>query len=294
MKRVLALGFFDGVHIGHGKLLLRAAGQAGERGISACALTFAQHPLSVVKGRPVPLLCGEAERELFIKELYGVPEVSALPFDRAMMRMPWRDFIQDILIGRMGAAHVVAGHDFTFGHRGEGTPALLEAALAEKGIGCDILPPERIRGIRVSSTYIRGLVAGGDMEQAAEFLGHAYRFSGKVAKGSGLGRQLGFPTANIPLPPERQWMPWGVYATRVLWKGGAYPSVTNVGLRPTIGAADAPAVESTLLDFSENLYGGQISVLFDRFLRPERRFPSAEALREQIRRDVASAQGTEG
>lgn len=286
MKRVLALGFFDGVHVGHEKLLSRAAERAAGLGAAACALTFAQHPLSVVKGRPVPLLCGEKERESLIKTRCHVPEVVALPFDKALMRMSWRSFIEDILIEQMDACHVVAGYDFTFGYKGEGTPELLSAALAERQVGCDIIPPKRIRGIRVSSTYIRGLIAEGDMEQALEFLGHPYRLSGLVQRGNGLGRQFGFPTVNIPLPPERQWPAWGVYATRVVWNGREYPAVTNVGRRPTVEPGCVPTVESTLLDFSGDLYGEPVEVLFERFLRPERKFSSLEALQEQIAKDI--------
>ncbi len=289
MDRVLALGFFDGVHIGHGQLFKRAAALAKRLGCRACALTYDPHPQTLVTGRPVPLLCSTDERAALIRMLYKIPEVIIDPFDAETARVPWREYFETVLLRRLHAVHVVAGHDFTFGRGGEGTPALLSDICREKGVGCDILPPKRIGGIRVSSTYIRGLVAEGDMEKAARFLGHTYRLSGIVAEGRSIGRRLGFPTANLPLPPERQSPAWGVYATRVGWNGRAYPAVTYVGFRPTMSESSAPTVESTLLDFDGNLYGQTIDVDFVSFLRAERRFETTEALAEQVKKDMETA-----
>lgn len=294
MDRVIALGFFDGVHIGHGQLFKRAAHRAARLGLRACALTYDAHPQALVKGRPIPLLCSTEERAALIRTHYRISEVIIDPFTEETAHIPWREYIDEVLIKRLHAAHVVAGYDFTFGCRGEGTPALLMKTCAEHGVGCDILPPKRIDGIRVSSTYIRGLVAEGDMESAARFLGHRYRLSGAVERGNGLGRKFGFPTVNLPLPPERQSPEWGVYATVVIWNGREYPSVTNVGIRPTIETGNAPTVESTLLDFDGNLYGEHIDVDFVKFIRPERRFPSPEALTEQVQNDLATARGILG
>ena len=289
MKRVVALGFFDGVHIGHGQLFKYAARQAARMGAGACALTYGTHPKTLITGRPVPLLCSAEERAGLIRSLYRIPEVVVDPFTEETARIPWRDYIDNVLIGRLEAVFVVAGYDYTFGYRGEGSPAMLSGYCAGRGVGCAVIPPKRIGGARVSSTYIRGLVAEGDMEQAARFLGRRYRLSGTVERGRGLGRQFGFPTVNLPMPPERQPPEWGVYATEVLWNGRAYPAVTNVGIRPTIETGGAPSVESTLLDFEGGLYGERIGVDFVRFLRPERRFPSPEALTEQVRRDIEAA-----
>jgi riboflavin kinase/FMN adenylyltransferase len=195
-------------------------------------------------------------------------------------------YIETVLLERFQAVFIVAGHDYTFGLQGEGTPAKLTRYCQSRGIGCAIIPPKRIGGVRVSSTYIRGLVSEGDMEQTARFLGHRYRLSGTVERGRGLGRQFGFPTVNFPLPHERQSPEWGVYATTVHWKGRPYPAVTNVGIRPSFGHGGAPVVESTLLDFEGDLYGERVDVDFIRFIRPEKKFSSPEALVAQVRKDV--------
>ncbi|MDR1693257.1 MAG: riboflavin biosynthesis protein RibF [Oscillospiraceae bacterium] len=286
MNRVLAMGFFDGVHIGHGRLFRRAAARAKQLNCRACALTYDSHPQTFLTGRPVPLLCSTDERAALIRSLYKLQEVIIDPFDAETASIPWREYLEEMVIRRLKAVHVVVGHDFTFGRGGDGTPELLAEACRQKGLGCDILPPKRVGGTRVSSTYIRGLVAEGDMESAARFLGHRYRLSGLVERGRGLGRSLGFPTANLPLPQERQFPAWGVYATLVGWNGRVYPAATNVGIRPTVGTFSAPTVESTLLDFDRELYGERIDVDFLSFLRPERRFETPEALTAQVLEDL--------
>ena len=289
LRRVVALGFFDGVHVGHGRLFVCAAERAERLGCTACALTFDTHPLTLVSGRPVPLLCSTEERASLIRTLYAVPEVVIDPFTGETARIPWTEYIENVLVRRLGAVHLVVGHDFTFGHRGEGTPERLSAYCERHGIGCDVIPPKRVDGVRVSSTYIRGLIAEGDMERAARFLGHRYRLSGVVAPGEGRGRQLGFPTVNLPLPHERQAPLWGVYATFVGWNGQLYPAVTNVGNRPSVRSGGTPTVESTLLNFDRDLYGETIDVEFVTFLRPEQRFASLELLSAQVRRDMQAA-----
>jgi len=289
VDRVLALGFFDGVHIGHGQLFKAANHQAARMGAAACVLTYDTHPKTMITGRPVPLLCSTEERTGYIREHYRIPEVIVDPFDEETARIPWRDYIEQVLLSRLNAVFLVAGYDYTFGDQGEGTPELLKGYCAGRNVGCAVIPPKRIGGVRVSSTYIRGLVAEGDMERAAQFLGHRYRLSGTVERGRGLGRQFGFPTVNLPLPPGRQTPEWGVYAALVSWKGQTWPAVTNVGFRPTVEPGGAPTVESTLLGFDGDLYGELIHVDFVRFIRPERRFASPAELTAQVRRDVEEA-----
>ena len=288
---VIALGFFDGVHRGHGALLRRASEQAVRLGASPAVFTFDRPPKEVVTGIPVPLLNTAEDRLALIRRLYGIERVILSPFDRAMMTMHWRDFLS-LLVERYGAVHLVAGHDYRFGYRNEGTPELLRQCCAEWGLGCDIIPKVELRGITVSSTHIRELVERGDVEQAAEFLGHPHCMSLTVSHGLQIGRTIGAPTFNL-LPPAGLLLPArGVYATRThLPDGRCCIGVTNVGVRPTVGENGTVSVETYLLDFADELYGQGVRLDFCRFLRPERKFPSLEELRRQIRQDAETAQG---
>ena len=282
-RRVIALGFFDGVHLGHGALLRRVAQRAKELDALPCAFTFDRSPAAALTGRAVPLLTGVDDRAGLMETLYGIREVIVAPF--ALLRdMDWRDFVGDYLRKKHGAVHVVAGHDFHFGRGGEGNPARLEEECARLGIGCDIIPRVELDGVTVSSTHIRGLVERGELEEAARFLGHPFVLSGPVVHGSELGRTLGTPTANL-LVPEGVIAPrFGVYASRVvLPDGGVKAAVTNVGFRPTVNNDQrAVTVESWILDYQGSLYGQPIRVEFYAHLRPERKFPSVDALRRAI------------
>ena len=198
-RKVIALGFFDGVHLGHGALLRRVGERARELDAVPCAFTFDRSPAAALTGKTVPLLSGVDDRGLLMRERYGIQEVIVAPFD-VMRQMDWQDFVAQYLQKELGVVHVVAGHDFHFGYKGEGTPRRLAEKCSQLGIGCDIIPKVELDGITVSSTYIRMLVAAGDMEGAARFLGHPHTLSGPVVHGSELGRTLGTPTANLMVP----------------------------------------------------------------------------------------------
>ncbi len=292
-KTVIALGFFDGVHIGHGALLRRTLERARELGAEPAAFTFDRSPREFVTGVPVPLLTDVRERCALIREEYGIGRVIVAQFDRAMMTMGWRDFLEDLLVGKHHAVHLVAGHDYRFGHRNEGTPELLRAWCAEHGLGCDVIPKVELDGTTVSSTYIRSLVERGELERAAAFLGRPYALSGRVAHGRGLGTSALVPTVNLALEGTRVLPPRGVYASRTrLPDGLRLPSVTNVGVRPTVGADDAVSVETHLIGYGGDLYGAEVRVELLRFLRAERQFASVEELHRQIERDIEQAKGT--
>lgn len=286
-ERVIALGFFDGVHLGHGALLRRTAERSAEMGAVPAAFTFDRHPESVIPGRePVPLINSPTDRGELMHRLYGIREVIMAHFGQAMMRMDWRDFVTDLLIERYRAVHLIAGHDFHFGYRGEGNAERLSALCAEKGIGCDIIPPVTVDGITVSSTHIRSLIARGEMERANEFLGHPWQLTGRVEHGKKLGSRLGFPTVNLHIPPDGVIPAFGVYATQV-WVGERpYAAVTNVGVRPTVDENGAVTVEGFLLDFDDDLYGRDIRMEFYRRIRPERKFETLDALRAQVMADA--------
>lgn len=287
-KRVIALGFFDGVHIGHGALLRKTAERAKELGCISAAFTFDRAPREFVTGKSVPLLTNPQERSALIRELYGIEQVIVEPFDRGMMTMPWRDFMEKLLLGKYHAVHLVAGHDYHFGYRNEGNPALLRDYCAAHGIGCDIIAKVEHRGVTVSSTLIRALVESGEVERAAEFLGHPHAMTGTVEHGFGLGTARLFPTVNL-IPHGATIIPaHGVYATKVhLENGETFLGVTNVGTRPTVGTGNGVTVETNLIDFTGDLYGQHIRVDFCLRLREEKRFSSTQALHDQIAQDIA-------
>ena len=282
-KRVIALGFFDGVHIGHGALLRRVGEIAARDGYIPAALTFDHHPKDFIPGAEhIPLINTPADREELMHRLYGIRQVMVLPFDEHTREMPWRDFVTRLLVGRYQAAHLVAGHDYHFGYRGEGDPERLRALCRELDIGCDIIGRVELDGVTVSSTYIRTLIQSGDMERAARFLGHPHTLSGPVVHGKGLGRTIGIPTSNLIIPQGVLMPAFGVYATRVWIEGRGYLAVTNVGVRPTVEDTDRVTVEPWILDFDGDLYGQNIRVEFYKQLRPERKFASLDQLKAAI------------
>lgn len=287
---VIALGFFDGVHLGHGALLRKAVQRARELDAAPAAFTFDRAPKEFVTGIPVPLLSTVDERCRLIRELYGIERVIVAPFDREMMTMPWQDFLEKLLLERYHAVHLVAGHDYHFGHRNAGTPEILQRYCAEHGVGCDIIPKVEREGITISSTYIRSLLESGEAQRAAEFLGHPFALSGEVRHGKGLGTKSLFPTANLLPQPPLITPKFGVYATQVVLPDGRrYAGVTDVGTRPTVSTDGTVTVETHLVDFSGDLYGQTIRVEFLARLRGEEKFASTQALHDQIERDIAAA-----
>ena len=289
MKRVIALGFFDGVHRGHGELLKKTRQRAEEIGAMPSVLSFDVLPDTLVFKKKVPLINSAIGREDLIRRYYGIDNVVFLHFNQHVMHMPWKEFI-DSLIAELNIAWIVVGHDFCFGYKGEGTAARLREYCEGRGIGCDIIPALSVDGRVVSSTYIRELIADGDIETANRFLGHPHTLSDTVHSGYHLGTDLGAPTINMYFPDGVLVPRHGVYATRVIIEDGSgYIAVTNVGVRPTVSSSGRVSVESHLLDYSGNLYGRQARVEFYAFLRGEVKFGSYEKLAAQIKKDAASA-----
>ena len=285
-RRVIALGFFDGVHNGHGALLRCVTQRATELDAIPAAFTFDVHPESLIFGRTTPTLTDLPLRKELMGRYYGIHDVIVAHYDHEFMRTPWQNFVTDYLIAQWGAVHLVVGHDFRFGYRGEGNPQRLGDLCRELGIGCDVIQPVEQDGITVSSTYIRTLVAQGEMERACAFLGHPYSLSGIVTHGKKLGRNLGFPTINLTFPEGALIPALGVYATRVVVDGTTYNAVTNVGVRPTVESNGAVTAESFLLDFDGDLYGKPLRLDFYKFLRPEQQFADFDALRRAIGENV--------
>ena len=286
-EKVIALGFFDGVHLGHAALLRRTVEEAARRGVTPAVFTFDRPPKEVLTGIPCPLINSPEDRKDLVRRLFGIREVLMVPFDHEMMTTPWDDFVTNILVGRYHAVHLVAGHDHHFGHKNQGSPELLMEKCRELGLGCDIIPKVEVGGITVSSTYIRRLVEMGQIERANRFLGHPHVLTGTVRHGRGLGSSRLFPTANLIIPPHVLVPSHGVYVTRAtLEDGSSYAAVTNVGTRPTVNSGSDITVEACLLDFEGDLYGKTLRVEFFQHLRDEIRFDSLDALKAQIAADA--------
>ena len=286
-ERVIALGFFDGVHLGHAALLRRTVEEAARRGVTPAVFTFDRPPKEVVTGIPCPLIASPEDRKSLLERLFGIKDVIMVPFDDEMRTTAWDDFVTKILVERYHAVHLVAGHDHHFGYKNQGSPELLVEKCAELGLGCDIIPKVELDGITVSSTYIRNLVGMGQLERASRFLGHPHVLTQEVRHGRRIGHTIGIPTVNLTAPPRVLVPSHGVYATRVfLPDGRSYMGVTNVGTRPTVDNGNDITVETWLLDFEGDLYGQTLRVEFYHHIRDEVRFDSLDALKAQIHADA--------
>jgi len=283
-KTIFALGFFDGVHIGHAALLRECRELALRHGCKAGVVTFGTHPEGQLLGKSPSLITSLRDRERLLYEKFHMDTVVTLPFHEKMRTMPWEAFVE-MLRETYGAAGFVCGEDFRFGFRGQGSAPLLADYCGQRQIPCAVVPEQTIDGIRVSSTYIRRQIETGDMETAVRFLGHPHILSGTVIHGKALGRRLGIPTANLLLPEGMAIPRFGVYICRAIVAGKAYPAVTNIGTRPTVEGSGI-TVEPWILDYSGDLYDQEITLEFYRFLRPERKFPDLAALQAEIQRNA--------
>lgn len=281
-KRIFALGFFDGVHLGHQALLKECVRLAEELEMQPAAITFLQHPQSLFMSQSPAMINTDTDRERLLRQ-YGIGPVYKLPVTKEVMSTPWQDFLGELM--EYGGAGFVCGSDFRFGHKGEGTAELLQSFCAERELPCVIAPEQTLDGIRVSSTYIRSQLECGDMETAVRFLGHPHILTGTVVPGRQLGRTIGIPTANLELPEGVLVPRFGVYCCKAIVDGQSFPAVTNVGMRPTVGGHHV-TVEPWLLDFSGDLYGKELTLEFYRFLRPERKFESLAALQAEIQKNA--------
>lgn len=285
---VIALGFFDGLHLGHAALLERAKARAAALGAVPAVLTFDVHPDTFVKGTGVELLNSAADRSYIARRFFGIDRLFFIHFNAETMRLPWADFMASVT-AQYAAAGFVVGHDFRCGWRGEGTAERIADWCAAQGLTCDVIPPVTLEGVTVSSTYIRSLLRAGDMERAAQFLGRPHLLTDTVRSGFRLGRTMDYPTVNMRFEEGVLVPPHGVYVSRVILpEGSARGAVTNIGVRPTFDG-DRVTVETHILDYSADLYGQRLCVELLHFLRPERRFDGPDALRAQIRTDADAA-----
>jgi riboflavin kinase/FMN adenylyltransferase len=285
-RRAIALGFFDGVHIGHAALLRRALETGAEEKLIPSVVTFDAHPRSLVTGRRIKLINSAEDRAGLIHRIFGIDDVIFLHFDREMSRMPWDEYIER-LVSEFGARRLVAGHNFRFGHLGAGDAEKLSEKCRELGVGCDIIPPVSHLGVVSSSTGIRKLLTDGDIATANEYLGHRHVLTDYVRYGYRLGRELGTPTINMTFGDGVLIPAHGVYAAEVcLEDGSVHIGVTNIGTRPTVsGGGEAVTAETHILNYRGNLYGRMVRLEFCERIRPELKFDGTDALRAQIARD---------
>ena len=288
-KKVVGLGFFDGVHIGHGALLLRVRQLAEEKGLIPSAMTYSSHPSQVLGVERTKLLSTPEERVELIRSLYGIEDVTVREFTKEYAALYPREFVSRILVSSMGAAHVVAGFDFRFGKNGQGDAKLLSELCAEFEIGCDIIDEVKLGGEKVSSSRIRELIRCGDAEEAARFLGHNHCIISPVIHGESLGREMSFPTINQEFSDNAEVPRFGVYVSLVTVHGKKYRAITNIGTRPTVSDTTVARAETHILDFNGELYGEVAKTEIVKFLREERKFSSLSELSEQIARDVGCA-----
>jgi riboflavin kinase/FMN adenylyltransferase len=287
---VIAIGNFDGVHRGHQSVLNRALEIARTRGIPALVLTFEPHPRTVFKPDAPVFRLTPAPLKARILEEMGFNAVIEYPFDYEFSQRSADDFIHSILKDWLGASEVVTGFDFHFGRGREGGPAFLMDAGHRYGFGVTLVDAFRDENADVvSSSHIRALLKEGDVAEVAAMLGYRYTVEARVIDGEKLGRQLGFPTANMQLPPEAE-LAAGIYAVRFrLENGDLHDAVASYGRRPTVTENGAPLLETYVFDFSGDLYGQLCSVSFFGYLRPELKFDGLDPLVAQIRRDEAEA-----
>ena len=281
-----AIGKFDGVHIGHRRLLEEILSRKKD-GLAACVFTFDPSP-AVFFGCPdgKELTTKEEKRLLF--QRMGVDVLIEFPLNDRTAATPPEEFAREILAGQMQVRFLAAGTDLSFGAKGAGDAALLRKLGPGLGFAVETIGKVCLEGREVSSTLVRAQVESGDMESAERLLGMPYLVAGQVVPGKQLGRTLGFPTVNILPRDEKLLPPKGVYLSRVRHKDKVYRAISNVGNKPTVTRESVIGVESYLYDFAGDLYGEQIEVYLCAFRRPERRFQSVEALREQLKEDIAA------
>lgn len=283
-KKIYALGFFDGVHLGHQALLRACVELARENGCRSAALSFDRPPAAVLRGRPVELLTSPYDRSLLLRR-YGIDTVELYPANAQTLSRTWREFVDELLL--RGAAGFVCGYDYRFGRDGAGDAQMLASFADAQGLPCVIVPQQCLDGEKISSTRIRDALLRGDLADANRLLGHPHMLTGKVVSGQHIGRTIGVPTANLQACEDVLCPAHGVYACRAHLEDRVFRAVTNVGIRPTVGGKDV-TIEPWLLDFDGDLYGRTLTLEFCRFLRAEQKFPTLDALQRQIHLDAAT------
>jgi riboflavin kinase/FMN adenylyltransferase len=294
-KTAVALGNFDGIHIGHREIMQTAIDAAKEQGLKSLCFTFSNHPFNFILRREdsdpdaVKLICTEDEKIGLIEDM-GFDILVNVPFDETIMKKRAHDFFESIVKSKLNAGFVSVGFNYTYGARAEGKPGMLKEECEKAGIGVSIRDAVTLDGHVVSSTLIREVISTGNMEMTAKLLGRPYSFAGTVSHGKRLGSRMGIPTINIPTPDRQMLPPNGVYFSRIEIGGKQYDSVSNIGINPTVNDdSQRKTIETNIFDYDDDAYGSDVTVFFDHFSRGERKFRDKEELFAQIARDCENA-----
>jgi len=289
-RRAIALGFFDGIHIGHAAILNRVAQRAKELNCAPTVITFDEHPKVLMGHKNISLIVSQRDRAGLIRRGFGIEDIVSLDFDDTLRHMSWNDFL-GLLVNKYGAAHLVAGYDYRFGYKGAGDAEKLKSFCGENGLSFDIIPPITLYDRVSSSTLIRELLLKGDIALANEYLGHPHVLTDIVRSGNYIGHSIGVPTINTHFEPEVLIPAHGVYASKVyLENGETYFGVSNIGTKPTVSKAQERAIcETHIFNFGKEIYGQSVRIEFYKLLRPETRFNNIDELKNQIEKDIISA-----
>lgn len=289
-SRVLAIGNFDGVHLGHRALLDRLVAIARQLGLPPAVMTFEPHPRELFAPEQAPARLTSLREKLALLEACGIEEVYLLHFSRKLAGLTAAEFIERVLVRGLAVRHLIIGDDFRFGQGRAGDFALLQSAGQTHGFGVEAMHTIEIDGERVSSSAVRDALGAGDLEHAARLLGRPYSIAGRVVHGDKIGRRLGFPTANIQLKRKRVALT-GVFAATVSGLDKRHlPGAASLGVRPTLGQGLKPVLEVHLFDFDQSIYGAHVTVHLLHKLRDEQKYDTHAALAAQIARDVQSIQ----
>ncbi|HHT50426.1 MAG TPA: bifunctional riboflavin kinase/FAD synthetase [Eubacteriaceae bacterium] len=287
-QMVIALGYFDGIHLGHQKLIKRAKKIAETKNLKSAVFTFKSHPLSILAPERVPRLIYSNSKKIKIIQSLGIDYLIFPEFSNELMLTKAEDFVKDILVDKFNMKHAVIGFNYKFGYKESGTPQTLIDLGKKYGFEVTIIEAVKADGITISSTNIRKQIQKGEMETAKNFLGCYYSISGKVVKGKGLGKKLSIPTANINIDNKIVLPKNGVYKTIVKIEDNKYKAITNIGLNPTF--ENHPySIETYILDFNQDIYGIDIEIYFLKRIRGERKFNTLEELVNQIQKDIEIA-----
>ena len=282
-ESAVTLGKFDGIHKGHQKLMKKILAKK-EQGLKSVVFTFGQMPGTVFYGKGRTILTREERKQHL--EAMGIDYMVECPFVPEIIQMEPEDFVKKILVEQLNVKYIAVGPDFRFGHNRRGGCSLLKEMAAQFGFEVEVVEKECLEDKVISSTYVRHMLETGEMEMVQKLLGYPYYVSGTVIRGHAIGRTIGIPTINLLPDDEKILPPNGVYLTKTIFGEEEHFGITNIGVKPTISGEEAKGIETHLFDFEGDLYNRELTVAFYAFERKERRFPSLEELKEQLKKDI--------